>query len=696
MATDLPSLCEIPMREPKPDYFENPFNITKAVDFSDQQIIDTWVDLPGGESLLSITKPTSPMPMFLLGGKGSGRTHLMRYLSYPVQKLRSVSSGLDAVRREGFIGIYLRCGGLNAGRFSGKRQDHETWNAIFAYYMDLWLAQITLGTMVEALAGDQAFVETEVESGLKILGLFADVDHEGPDVQNPTLKNIASALHRLQRTVDSAVNNAALTRRLDVKVLATRVDLVFGIPRILAQHVPVIANTTVVYLVDEFENLGQEQQKYVNTLIREREPPSTLKIGARLYGVRTRATYSAQEENREGSEYEAVYLGQTYLTRPAHYDRFARRLVARRLIHSGMSDREAPSLDAFGRHLDHFFEDSHRENFMRAETYYVQQKYRGQERPYFRKLVEQLERYRPEIDRVSVIQLIQVPDYPLLEKLNVLIFYQDWHAGRELLASAQWIRDASNALVLRDESTRRYQLAWNHFQDDLFAQLLRETGQKQRYLGVGSFISMSSGLPRNLLVILKHVHKWATFNGERPFGGNAISRESQQLGVLEASSWFFEDARVVGELGGDVQAAVGRLAEFFRALRFADKPVESSLGTFSTDMSAVSERAARTITTAEQWSLIIKVPGGQRDRNSRRIDQKYQLNPMLCPRWDLPLSRRGAVPLPAREVNAIFDNDASAAFGEVLAERLSRMNAPFAGSGRPGGSPRVAHQPELL
>ena len=65
----------------------NPFNITKAVDYSDEEINKYWVDIPEGNGFIDIIKPTSPMPMLILGGKGSGKTHIMRYFSFNLQKL---------------------------------------------------------------------------------------------------------------------------------------------------------------------------------------------------------------------------------------------------------------------------------------------------------------------------------------------------------------------------------------------------------------------------------------------------------------------------------------------------------------------------------------------------------------------------------------------------------------------------------
>jgi hypothetical protein len=64
---------------------DNPFSVTRAADFTDEQIDQYWVDLAdGGGGFLELIKPRSAMPMLILGGKGSGKTHIMRYLSFRV------------------------------------------------------------------------------------------------------------------------------------------------------------------------------------------------------------------------------------------------------------------------------------------------------------------------------------------------------------------------------------------------------------------------------------------------------------------------------------------------------------------------------------------------------------------------------------------------------------------------------------
>ena len=81
------------------------------------------------------------------------------------------------------------------------------------------------------------------------------------------------------------------------------------------------------------------------------------------------------------------------------------------------------------------------------------------------------------------------------------------------------------------------------------------------------------------------------------------------------------------------------------------------------------------IDLAQQWSLLLRIGSGQRDKNTRR----YQINSMLCPMWDLPIARRGAISLTPEEVDAVFDPNHTSRFDAVLRRRVSRMTAPTFG-----------------
>lgn len=659
----------------------NPFNITKAVDFSDQEINDYWVDMPSGASFAAMAKPTSPMPMLILGGKGSGKTHLMRYFSFPLQRIRYRADVLGGIQRDRYIGIYLRCGGLNSARFRSKGQSEEVWSDVFAYYMELWLSQLAITTILSAVGGTPELAERELEVVNHLAGL---IDLQGKTPPS-TLIGLNVLLRQLQQELDAAVNNSSISGTLPVHIAVTRGDLIFGIPKTIATGLPSLQNCLFLYLIDEFENLSQMQQKYVNTLLRERQSPCSFKIGARMYGIHTLSTFSAEEDNKEGSEFETLRLD-SILRGNEHYEEFAKRLIAKRLAEFNRSSSDAATLDAMAASLGEAFEEIPKTKFAASETAYVITKYEAKERPYFQRLRQHLAQaikadaapgLQDAAEIETVLETLRCPQFPLLEKLNLFLLYKEWASKHPLLDAAKLIAAECKAHVAGSERGR-YERALLHFKADLLAQLYRDTDQRQRYVGITTFIEISSGLPRNLLILLKNIFAWAIFNGETPFRGTAISIRSQQAGVMEASEWFYRDARMIGRDGQLVMDSINRLGTLFRGIRFSEKPSECSCSTFSADVSRSSETARRMLDLAEKWSLLVDV-GGQRDRNTERIDAKYQLNRMLAPRWDLSIFRRGALALTKDEMNAVFDPQHAVEFDKFAEARVARMTAPFFG-----------------
>ena len=669
----------------------NPFEITKAVDFTDLEIDGNWVDWPAPGGFAAFMKVSSPMPRIVLGGKGSGRTHVMRHFSAPVQAIRGKDNPTEQAVQDGVLGIYVRCSGLDSNRFHGRGQTNEAWESIFAQYADIWLAQAALQSFMTITEGHPPPLELQHAITEEIRELL----HGSDLVSGKTLASLNEDLYRIQRDIDLAVNNAALNpgSPLELTILTNPGDLVFGVPNAFRNHYEPLNSVTYLYLIDEFENFEVQQQEYVNSLIREKSHGTSFMVGVRTFGLRSLKTLGGGEENRRGSEFDEIIPDWSFrrYTRGEGqnnwFDDFCRKVIVRRLSESRYMADVWPR--PHNTRLSGLFATPGAD----YEEKLIIDRYRNGERPYLAKLRSQLSRAKgsgpvplAEEDINLIVHAVRVPSRPLLEKANALQIYRAWAAGESLteLAQRMLTRHPEPAVhgVIRANGDQQSVL--DYYARDLKAQLCIDARSQPMYAGLSQFIAMSDGLLRNLLVIIKNIYRWALFYGEEPLRGQPISLDAQRMGVLEATEWFISDARPPGGDGEDVLAGIRNLGDLFRRSRFSDKPAECSAASFSIDLNRCSKRARELIHSAEQRALLVRVGGGQRHRNTGITEAKFHMNRLLSPRWDLPIARRGTFSLTPDEVDAIFDPSQAEEFQDVLRDRLRRMTAPFLQTGEPG------------
>ncbi|MGR9059399.1 ORC-CDC6 family AAA ATPase (plasmid) [Rhizobium leguminosarum] len=647
---------------------ENPFDLVKASDFSAAEILDYWVDIAdehGG--LVNFLQPRLLMPMILVGGKGSGKTHLMRYCSAPVQAARA-GSITNAVVKDGYLGIYVRAEGLNSQKFSGKKQTEDLWLAIFSMYFELWL----VATFLDVL---KSWLKENEECDYDSSGLVSDI-HElfDTDVKGEfaTIDELIEYVTRLRKHIDYAANNVAITGTMDPVVISfSPGTLFYGLPRIVAQRIREFEKTVFVYLIDEAENFTASQQRFLNSLIRYRSGNATVKVGARLYGIRTYETLGSGEPIKRGSEYARVELDSFLRDESSAYEVFVEKLVAKRLDQVGLTSRRNGE-------LRDCFQELNKTNFYQKPTLEAVsgRDRKGADRVHMAKLRSNLTKGfdAPPSWVEQIVTLLTMKDYPLLEKVNILLLYRAWaDTTGEIRAAAESISAKAKAFLNNGKvAAPDYEDVLSHFGSDLLAQLYRECGKTIPYCGWEQLVHLSQGIPRNLLGILKQIYRRSSFAGEKPFADGVISVESQSLGVLDSAAWFWEDAQPTGT-GVDVREGVEALAVLFRTVRYSDKPSECDIGTFSVDEEKLTENARKVLQTCENWSYLIKIQAGNKNKNSHAVDAKYQLGPMLAPRWGVSIHRRGTIELQQELANSILDHTKRATLASLMRGRVQNM-----------------------
>lgn len=647
----------------------NPFDITKAVDYTNEEILKYWVDLDG-DGLTSIMKPCSAMPMLIQGSKGSGKTHIMKYYSYELQKIRSRDKDIrlrDFLDENQFIGVYIRCSGFNAEQFCGKGVSDDLWKVLYAYFWELWVGERLITLLMDLLQNGVLTNFDEAEFVQRVLRLFlAPVECEH------TLDRLRMLFLNLQKHIMYEIQNFIFTNKEipQLQILLAANNLTYGIPNILSEDVPFFENKRIIYLIDELENFSESQQELVQSLIREKPISCTFRVGSRPYGIRTYRTLSG-EINHEGEEFDLVSLDEE-LRNNDRYSEYVTKICEKRVRNSSINIPENFSLKRMIQNQD-----------VNDILKLVYEKKESQARPYLKKLENNLKMHMvylklSEQNIREIINILSFPDDPIIERTNVYLFYRKCkNPHKRILEDTNAIRESAILFHNENDITTEHAIFLDKYKQDVINTIAREGRVAIPYNGLERLILLSCGTPRTILRILKTAFNKQYFNtGKIPFEKERLlSIYSQRDAIEDTAEWFFEENRIPSSNGRPADA-IARLGSYLQSIRFSDLPPQCSISIFALNVRDLTDSARETFEKLVKYSYIIELRE-RREKNSNNKVTVFQLNNILIPKWELSLGKRGLIQLTSKEANLIFDESQKQLFEEYKREKLRKYNFPF-------------------
>lgn len=651
------------------DMKSNPFDVTKAVDYSDNDIYRYWVDMDG-QDFVTVMKPSSLMPMMIVGSKGSGKTHIMKYYSYELQKIKCSSKGLnlkEELEKEKCLGVYIRCSGFNADQFSGKGVSDEMWSVLYGYFWELWIGERVVSMLIDMVQSEGVLEIDECSFVKKVYSLFLKPIHA-----ECTLLALRSFLLEQQSELEYQVQSFMFMDQShpNVDVLLPVNRLTYGIPNILKETVPFFKDKYIMYLIDELENFSERQQQLIQTLLREKPLSCNFRIGSRPYGIRTLCTLKNVEENHEGSEFEKIVLDDILREYPK-YKEYVTKICENRLINSEL---DIPA-------------DTKIEELIETESSEdVLSKVFGKKERHSRAYMARLESDLRSLKKLpgsmvpDIMKLISFEKDYVIERANVVLLYRKLNKKRLTLLNDATDIHKSALIYYKDKNKESLHASFlGKYRQDVIDMLIREGRESISYSGLSKLIDLSCGTPRTILRLLKSAFNNQYFNtGEVPFEcGRKLSVESQVSGIESTSDWFFEENRIPSFVKSHVIDSVTRLGNYLRTLRFSDAPPECSINIFSIPEEEMSEVARRNFDQLKKYSYFIEY-NDRRKKNSEDKRSIYGLNSILIPKWELSLSHRGLVTFTKEEADLLFDVDRKEECDEYFSNKKKDYNFPFA------------------
>ena len=248
-------------------------------------------------------------PCVLIGGRGTGKTTVLRGLSYEGQYALS-GKRPDLIKEWTYYGIYYRVNTNRVTAFRGSELEEQQWVRLFAHYFNLLLCDSLLRFLNWYQEQTGVTLALERDSSEQLAASL----HIEPAYE---LQALASSVTRCRIIFESSINNVADQTLPPMSIQALPVDILVSALNLL----PSFENKHFYFLIDEYENLEPYQQQVVNTFIKHAGQAYTFKIGVKDLGIRRKTTLNPNEQLISPADYVRIDIAEKMSG--AHFDQFA-------------------------------------------------------------------------------------------------------------------------------------------------------------------------------------------------------------------------------------------------------------------------------------------------------------------------------------------------------------------------------------
>lgn len=491
---------------------------------------------------------TSRTPIVIEGVRGSGKTMILKYLSYSVQKDFIKKLELEQKLKyfeERSIGIYFRYKDDFCNMFDSLDCDELDKERIFRYYYELFIIRQMLEMLQDIyLEEDNGFVE-------KIICSFFDISVR-------PIKNIYVYINSLLRQMDEIINSSFYDDSWRDKILPLirKGNLVAEFVQMLCDSLEGWGNMLFVVLLDEYENLGRFQSM-VNTLIKQVD--DTVNLTYRL-GMRPAGMDSNNRTNVAG---ERLQVDRDFILRRLEYEKFS----DYKEFALEISEKRLQSVPVY---LENGLCDI---NVIlgKSEDIDLEAKLVAKDGKKHFKLIKSSFTKDMMADVISELSC----EEKLMEMYNVLRVMrgENYKKIGELCRRYQELRSSGRASKTEDMELHKYHLDYSSkYRMTLLYMLLTIYGEKKQYYSVNTFLRLSSGSINDFISLCRNVFKQMNENMiEDLKSGIAISPRIQTYASVDTAEDQRKKVSMSNKFGSEMYAFIdnmgGIFEEYHRDLR---------------------------------------------------------------------------------------------------------------------------------
>lgn len=610
--------------------YRNPFVEYNSNILSSEQISEFFTEPFDLFDITATDISREKSSIIFIGGRGTGKTMLLRQFSYNVQKVSMAErmSYLDRVKQDKYIGVYFRVDTPllrsleSIGRYSESANFAED---VFIHFFELSIFKEYL-EIVKIFLSD-----CKIEKGTKsyysvIQELKALVDCSFIPTSNDVDDFLAFIIGQInyvwkyqsEKAIDIDGNikfvpacGMVLPGRLSNEFLKTSIFHTIGLDEV-----------NVLLLIDEFENFSETQQKVINTAMRfSKDYGARFRIGMRPNGFKTFGTLDNTDFVKEGRDYRKVECGFAFV-RKGHepYPELVKRIADKRLNASSQLK---------GRCIVDILGES--EN-LEAEAKEI---VRGRSK-HFDKYIQLINK-KNGTNYVTDDLLMLKHENPLFEMENLRLLLSGKPLNYVLKAFHDYLKniDSVEKQKYYNDYNKKYKLTFVHVLCSIYRV------EKKWYYSFSDYCQLSSGVVGHFIELCRTAFDIAYFRERDALFNGHISAKIQTDAAYEVAYSERDMIPRIKTYGNALATFISNIGNAFGHIHMDLYMRYPETNSFPVVIDTLEEENRKLLEVACMWSLLIKKPNLQ-DTNAqgKKMDIFY-LNRILAPVYKISYRIRG-------------------------------------------------------
>lgn len=601
--------------------YRNPFVECTARDMSYEEVFNFWCSPFGYSRLDEKQLFSSHTPLIVEGARGSGKTMILKYLSYFCQKEIALDNKeenvIDYICEKGGIGFYYRYNADFDKLISGLACSKESKKTLFSYYYELFLSLEIINVLEDIQHNCYIDLSEINELIVQICKILA--------IEKHSFDEIKSTIIDWTYELDAWIRNYKYHSNAEASLnnIIHGYDIVLKICNSMKSIISKFKNVELLILIDEYENVKYFHE-ITNTWIKkvDNRAPYSYRIGTRPQGI---ATYNTEfsEEIRNGRDYILCPLVFGDISR---YKKFVKEVTYRRL-----------------NRVD-FFRDNDlteitkilgiREKFDEEASRIVQNK----SDDIFDKL------------HIAVDARIYLKNEnnPLMQMLNIV-----WYLRGKQPEFIKKVQDAyvlgnidkhSNDIILKE--AYKYKLDYSDkYRLQLLCVLCGLYRVKKSYYSFNTFVYLSNGVVNDFISLCRNTfYRLDEVDLERMKRGECIPIKIQTKGAEDTANEQLNQIQVTDEYGSEMYNFAMNMGNKFEKMHkdIKSKYPETTQFAFDNEAEIDADQRSREIKKCMiKWGVIQQKSRRQRISIGMKKGTIYTLNRVYIPIFNMSYRTRG-------------------------------------------------------